>query len=235
MPKLVVCTFLYRGWRPIYEPAHVTTLQRMVKLHLHQDHTFLCITDQPEALTCDTMRLWDMPPMPNKPMPQDGFCRLRLFSSWAREMFEGAWLLHLDLDTVIMDTLDPLLDGWPDFRILQGSGAPYNGSLWLLRTGAHPEVWDQFDSEQSPQAIRGAGYRGSDQGWLSLTVPNAPLYTKQDGIYKSGRKGIRQQPPNVKLVAFPGFVKPWDDEARRLTPWAWERYRLWQTAISVSK
>jgi hypothetical protein len=207
----------------------------MTRQHLHLDHRFVCITDQPAGMPCETMPLWDMPPMPNTPMRQDGFCRLRLFSAWAREAFADGWVLCMDLDTVLMDTIDPLVDGWPDFRILEGNKMPYNGSLWMLRTGRHLDVWEQFDATTSPQAIRQAGYRGSDQGWLSLVLPGAPTYTRRDGVYKSGKRGIVVQPKNVKLVTFPGFVKPWDTAAKTLTPWAWERYRLWQTAIEMGK
>ena len=80
----------------------------------------------------------------------------------------------MDLDTVIVNDITPLFDEDVDFRIWGESDFPQtqwmNGSLWMLRLGARPQVWTRFDPRTSPQEAKLAGARGSDQGWLSYVL-----------------------------------------------------------------
>ena len=70
------------------------------------------------------------------------------------------------------------------------------GGIWLLTTGSHPEVWDRFDPETSPQIAWQQGHRGSDQAWMSHCLyPPRQRFTSKDGLWKMAwlPKGGRHQ------------------------------------------
>src|SRR5690606_10778105 len=59
------------------------------------------------------------------------------------------------------------------------------GGNWLLRAGAHQEVWERF-GEAGIKAARKAGQRGSDQAWISYCLAsNCKVWPKGHGIYEA--------------------------------------------------
>lgn len=229
MADLNVVCFKFNGWRNEYTADHVNKLYRGVSRYLSLPHRFVCITDEPVGIECETFPLWDFPKVNGHGIRQDCYMRLRMFSPWAAEQWPGH-VLMLDLDAVVCDWLDPLITH-DDFRILEGaSSTPYNGSMWLHKTGTRTDAWEKFDPETSPQLALSMKtgnrpWRGSDQSYLSMALPGENTYSTADGVYQSGKSGIALRPFNARLVFFPGFVKPWHPEALTLTPWA---ARIWR-------
>lgn len=221
-------TWLWSGWRPgAYDYRHVNRLYRQLKQHMTGAWRLVCITDDETGIECDTFPLWTMPRarIPGRlGLSTDGvipdcFIRLKLFNPAVAEHF-GDLLVSIDLDTTVYSDLRPLLTN-DDFKIAfnEGrSGAPkYCGTLWQLRTGAHPELWTDYDPATSPKAIAEAGLRGSDQSWFTLKVPNAPMWNREDGVYWVKRfKPRATVPPNARIVYFAGDVKPWGRECEML-------------------
>jgi hypothetical protein len=149
--------------------------------------------------------------------------------------------VSIDLDVVIFDDITDLFPPAEDFKILTGTSAPYNGSLWALTTGTHPDVWASFDPQtapglaQAPLTAAGQHYYGSDQAWLSYTLPGAATWSQADGIwqYRSTlwrEKGAasRPVPPECRMLFFAGNVKPWSPQMRALHPHA---ARTWRQAL----
>lgn len=144
------------------------------------------------------------------------FARLRMFDpEWqARHGIFGR-LVCLDLDVVITGELDPVFDRSEDFVILQGANStnpcPYNGSMMMLRAGAHPEVWRDFSIEEANTKTDVFDF-SDDQGWLAYKVPNAAGWKAgEGGVYgfqKPGWPGGSDLPKDARIVVFPGWRDP---------------------------
>lgn len=193
----------------------------MVRRNYDGDVRVVCVTDDPTGVVCETFPLWrDCATLPNASGAHLPSCyrRLRLFDPATQEAMgiaEGERIVSLDLDAVVVGKLNGLFDrpdafvGWA----VRGSHHPrvYNGSMWMLRAGAHPEVWTTFNPESSPKRAAAAGYRGSDQAWMTYRLNHCVGWTAADGVYSYHLdvRGRPDLPPNARIVMFHGRVKPW--------------------------
>lgn len=144
------------------------------------------------------------------------FARLRMFDpGWqAAHGFEpGDRIVCLDLDLIITGPLDDLFDRPEPFVILQGvntsNPCPMNGSIWMLRAGYRPDVWNDFSLEAA-RAIPFDSFP-DDQAWFAYKLPDAGAYTDQDGVYAFHKRSWPRGetlPKNAKVVAFPGWRDP---------------------------
>lgn len=208
MADLTVCTFLWGTTK--YRPAYVHKLAASVARNLAQPHRFLCITDDDHRLRVDCTRIRD----PELLAVPGCFARLRLFDpEWQAEHGITGRLVCIDLDTVITGPLDPLFDRPDTFAILQNintqNRCKFNGSLWMLRAGAHPEVWRDFSLEAA--AASPFDLFPDDQAWFAAKMPDAAGWTAADGTFGFQKKGWppgTSLPPGARLVAFPGWRDP---------------------------
>lgn len=172
------------------------------------------------------------PPVPFlRERQPDCYRRLALFSPHA--VLLGDRLVSIDLDCVVFGDLAPLLTP-QDFKIAKGKISPYNGSMWMLRAGAHPEVFTKFDPNKSPNEAfahtdpeTGGNYLGSDQAWISHMLPGMPTWGPKDGVYMHyllPQYTRTVKPANCRIVFFPGLIKPWDNEVAFNTPYAHQHY-----------
>lgn len=228
---LTIVTFLWRGWRPLYAAENVNALQRMLAQHLKQPHRLICVTDTPHGIECETMPNWKMPEIKVRPKYPDCYRRLKLFSLDAMKLF-GDRILSLDLDCVILKDIDPLITDH-EFRIVDGFSCPYNGSMWLLKTGTRTKAWDKFIPETSPEEAAkrqlpdGRRYLGSDQSWLSHILPGEETWKNVDGVYlfhgKSKTEALLTI-PRARIIFFPGHHKPWGPRIQAKYPAIHEAY-----------
>lgn len=217
-------------YRSVFAAETVNVLRRMVARHLHIEHRFSCITDDPTGIDPDIriIPLWDdfkdlcSPHGPGNP---SCYRRLKAFSDEAKELI-GERIFSLDLDCVIVNDITPLIDRPEDF-ICWGDTARnthYNGGMWLLRAGTRNQVWDTFDPEKSPRMTRDKGIVGSDQGWISLVLDGKdPKWSDADGVYSFRnhfqRLGIRDLPKNARIVMFHGHYDPWSEQVQNQYTW----------------
>lgn len=210
----------------------MNTLQSMVSRNLKIDHRFVCVTDDPSGIACDTVPLWDEPKIILPRGKPNCYRRLKAFAPDAKDIFGTEWLLSLDLDTVIVDDITDLVTSkmskpftiWGD----TAKNTLYNGSMWLLKLGSHPDVWT--DLPRDPHAVtRARNIIGSDQAWISHKLgPGQPTWGTSDGVYsyrvhlKSGLTGL---PDNAKIVFFHGRIDPWDNIAKAKSPWISDFYK----------
>jgi hypothetical protein len=234
---LSVVTFLWRApayYRSKYTTAHVDILRRMVRRHYPHPHRFVLLTDDPSGLRepdIEVFRLWpDFGHLVNPSGANNPSCyrRLRLFAPNAGE-FLGERFVCLDLDCVITGDLSPLWNRDDDFVIWRAPGGnenPYCGSMFLLKAGARPDVWLQFDPEWSPIETKRAGLFGSDQAWIALVLgPNEATWGPEDGVHSYRLEVARRSlPRHSRVVFFHGTPDPWDKGPMR-NAWVRDAYR----------
>jgi hypothetical protein len=250
---LTVVTFKYapRNYRTTYTAAHVNTLRNMVARHYSKPHRFICITDDPTGVECDSYQLWDdfreMANPSHATARPNCYPRLKLFSKNIGEYLEipeGGKILSLDLDTAIVDDVSPIFERPEDFVIFDAKGdGRYQGSIQLIKVGSRPMLWDEFDPVKTPQITSKAGFKGSDQAWIRYRLPSEAVWTKRDGVlsYLQMIPSRREQhvrpssrwlpprngalPPGTRIVSFAGQNKPWDPRVQQQSQWLKEHYR----------
>lgn len=234
-------TFLCFKWRPFtgyrskFSGRQVDTLRRMVKRFYPHPHRFVCVTDDWSDITepdVEVFKLWDdLSHIPNPSSPRNPSCyrRLKVFAENAGDWL-GERFVCMDLDCVILNDLTPLFDTDADFKIWRSTTQhnEYNGSMWMVRAGAHPELWEEFDPIKTPRLTIGAKKYGSDQGWFAYRLPGMPTWGPEDGVYSFRsdlRQGALQPPRNARIVFFHGKHDPWDADMQRLHHWIRENYQ----------
>lgn len=240
MSDLIATFWLWKGWRAIYSAEHVNAAARMLRDYLTVDRV-VCITDLPKGITeCETYPLWpEWSDLRTRTAP-NCFRRLRLFEpGFIRKELRAERVLTLDLDYVCLKRIDDLIPAEDvPFMMAQGHYAIYNGSMWYVRDGAYPHVWENFDAATTPLKLwhyknpqRGhARLIGSDQAWLSAQLhqqtarlnkqtdtparldgwENPPVWGHKEGVvsYARGSTSYRHARA-ARLWFFPGGVKPW--------------------------
>lgn len=225
-----VCCWLWGGNRD-FRPDHVNTLARMVRRHLSEPHRFVCITDREDGFDAG-IEVLRMPAaaeaLGHLHTPEGGrfpscYRRLWMFSDEARCL--GERVLMIDIDLVVVGDLRPIFAmrqpfvGWRPFRDW-GRPLRYGGGIYLLTPGSRTHVWDDFHGAASIAQARAAGFRGSDQAWISFKLGgDEPYWDRNSGIYSiRDMKGTEHQlPADARLVQFNGPTKPW------ASPLAWVR------------
>jgi hypothetical protein len=198
---LIVSTWL---WGSSYPQHYVERLAAGLFRNLKQEHRFVVFHPQEED-----RYLTEIPGC---------FARLRMFDpSWqaAHDIKSDDRLVCLDLDTVLTGPLDPLFDRPEPFLILQDANlnpCRFNGSLMMLRPGAHPEVWTDFTLEKAKKV---PFYQfPDDQGWLWHKVPRAAGWKagSSSGCYVFMKPGWPQGqaglPKGARYVTFAGWRDP---------------------------
>lgn len=231
---LTVCTWLWGR----YPASHVATLKAMVDRHLAMPHRFVCFTDRLAELPAGvegirTPRL----------QPGDNRCMRRLwhFSPQAREVL-GARALHIDLDVVIVDAIDPLVNRDEPLVIWRAEsgkrhGWCYNPTVTLWTPGARTDLWDAYVADpigiQRRADADGWGFDNSDQAVLTFLLQHeaVPHWTADDGIVSyrvvCGKRGEHGQalPPGARIVSFHGPRDPGQPAFQAASPWIQEHWR----------
>lgn len=231
----VVCWMWNVGFRT-FLPEHVNVQQRMVARHLPVPHRFICITDELEGFS-PAVEVLKTPiaaakvgsiRSPEGPKFPSCYRRLWTFSAEAKEAL-GERILLLDIDLVVTGCLSPILEigadfvGWRPFRDW-GRPLRFGGGIYLLRTGTRTHVWDDFNGADSIKAARKAGFRGSDQAWISYRLAGNEVYwDRKSGIYsiRDFRSAKEKLPSDARLVQFNGPQKPW----QCAIPWVKDHWR----------
>lgn len=222
----------------LFLPAHVNIARRMFARHLTIPHRFICISDSSDGLSDDVE--WLRTPAEAKELGKIGspegmrfpscYRRLWVFSKEARIL--GERILCLDLDFVLTGNMDAVVDrdedfvGWRPFRDW-GKKLRFGGGQYLLTTGSRTHVWENFKGVESIQAARTAGFRGSDQAWLSYCLAGRePYWDNNTGLYSVRDLGPGLDlPADARLVQFNGRDKPWDVARRGRPRWVVEHWR----------
>jgi hypothetical protein len=233
-PLTIVCwKWGQNKYRHDFTAEHVNTLAAMVARNYRLPHRFVCITDDPTGVECETYPLWkDHSEMKNACGDHLPSCyrRLKIFSKSVYQDL-GERILSLDLDVVITRDMAPLWEQHYDFLGWRVRGhvhnVVYNGSMFMFQAGAHEDIWDDFDPEVSPIEANRAGYFGSDQAWMSYKIKGrAPGWTFENGVLSYPREVRRRPLPAVtRMVIFHGKRKPWEPAIQTEAPWVADHWR----------
>ena len=212
-----VLTVLCWKWGSKYAPEHVNALRRQVARFYARPHRFVCCTNDARGLDADITVVPDPEDFAALRSPHGAafpacYRRLRIFAPDAAALF-GERFVCLDIDMVLVADVAPLWDRAEPFVAYRDPLHPTQicGSMMLLTAGALPVVWDGFNPTRSPSLARAAGFRGSDQAWISFCARGAPTWGPEDGVY-SYRKDVAGKglPAGALVIVYHGSPKPWE-------------------------
>ena len=230
-------------WGKKYGPDYVNKLHNMVCRHLHRPFRFVCLTD--DAVGID-------PAIEVKPIPTVGFDEFDQRKPWT---FGHGWLkltsfaqplydlqgrtLFLDLDIVIVDSLDPFFEQPGEFVVIKewdkkdGTG---NTSCYVYTIGAHTDALDHLKNDY-PASISSVR---NEQEFITLYLARqGKLSYWPDAWCRSFKRHCLQRglmgwfkPPTIpegaRIIAFHGKPNPPDAIAgvsgkwyRRVLPTQW--------------
>ena len=195
----VVCV----KWGTKYGPEYVNILRAMVKRNLSLPHRFVCFTDDTKGLNAD------IETFPLDETHLEGWWnKVTLFKP---ELFdlEGR-TLYLDLDVVIVDSIDCFFDFNDEFVIIKEWNCRppkvwWNSSVFLYDIGKLPFVWDNFNVKECDTIIESLA---GDQMWITSQLPNAknwPLDWCSSFKWNCAKHGT---PRDCKIVVFHGQPNP---------------------------
>ena len=130
LSRTVVCL----KWGDMYGPEYVNRLFAMVRRNVEVPVRFVCFTDDPTGLG-EGIEIKPLPDFPEPAYKYARYCsawrKLALFDS-AKTGLEGR-VLFLDLDIVILRSLEPLLQGDAPFMMLENWYQPGKGQASVMR------------------------------------------------------------------------------------------------------
>ena len=215
------------NYRSRFTAENVNIMINMIGRNLDLPHRFLCITDDPAGVSCETYPLWNEP---NVNLPQgrpNCYRRLKVFGEFGKEL--GDRLLSIDLDAVITGNITQIVDRKEDFVIWKdvSQSTLYNGGLWCMTAGTRKQVWEEFRPEILQETKR-LGIVGSDQAIVShILGPGEATWDENDGIlsYRAHlRRGTLPLPPDARIVMLHGSENP-DSPGPQSKRWVRDNYR----------
>ena len=217
MKKQIVCI----NWGTKYGAPYINRLYQMVKANITPPFRFVAFTDTRDGVLPD-IDCFDLPEMP-------GFMPERTIGQWPKSRLwaptlgdlEGPFLF-IDLDVVIMDSLDPFFEfGSPDDVIVARNAAkPFHKlgqtSIYRMPVGALAPLQDIFAAD--PQAIADK-YR-FEQHFVTKNAPNGVEFWPKGWVTHYRIECIPRFPLNyflepkapsgTRVVIFAGGLNPTD-------------------------
>lgn len=229
-----VFTWLWSGWRDVYNHQHVNALNRMLRAHhTERDLQLTCIASKPEGIECATIPMLDDPPgLVQAGSRMNCFRRLRLFDPTTQLQLgiePGDIVMNIDLDVLVRGSLlglvKPLIGpGAVDLVGVKGRHALLNGSCWAFRAFTNWDIWMDFNPRQTPTDLRNLMFNGrrvvgSDQAWISAKLADRPysLWDINDGVFQFASHGRYHRDRGI-LWAYAGGIKPWSTAAWATAP-----------------
>lgn len=196
-----------------YSVEYVAKLRGMVSRHLSQPFRFVCLTDRPAELPTNVEAV--------EITPHKG-----LFGWWAKvELFNRSHgfdgrMLYLDLDTLVVDSLEPVVDFPASFALIPHEGTfngkdglavvkRFNSSVMVWDAGSQDHVFENFIPTKTPKRLWG------DQDHIGEQCPFAAFLPAEWFPRLSSLNG-RQPDAPVKVVL---AKKPKNEIAAQQWPW----------------
>ena len=202
-------------WGTLYGPEFVNKLHAMVQRNLSREHRFVCMTDDTAGIDERIETL----PIPEICMPEgkpkSGWKKLTLFSKELGDL--SGKTLFLDLDVVIVDSIDALFDYADQFTIIEnwtqkGRGIG-NSSVFCYEIGRHVEVLDYYKEHMDEVIVQ----HSNEQVYLSKKIGDIKYWPEEwcrSFKFHSIPGGILRYflPPKIpkgcKILAFHGHPNP---------------------------
>jgi len=134
-------------WGTLFPPDYVNRLYRGVMRNVARPTRFIAFTDDPSGLDQGV----EARPIPPIRLPETGLggSPWRKLALWSREIGLAGDMLFLDLDVVVVGSLDALFDFEPGkLAIIRdwGSTESGNSSVMRLPAGRAPHLVDDFEA-----------------------------------------------------------------------------------------
>ena len=155
-------------WGTKYGAHYVNILATMVKRNMKRPYRFVCFTDDGTDLKPGI----DVRPLPEMSLPghlpERGWQKLTVLGDKLDDLTGTA--LFLDLDIVVLDSLDPFFEEPGRFRIINDWDFPNsvigNSSVFRFEIGKHGDVLEHFIREG--EKVRGE--HRNEQAYLSHAI-----------------------------------------------------------------
>jgi hypothetical protein len=227
-PVNVICM----KWGSMYGPEYVNHLRSGVARHLARPHRFVCFTDDGEGLEAGV----EVKPLPDLGLPAgQRDLRWRKLAVFREQLADlSGTTLFLDLDLVVVDSLEPFFDHPGRFLIVRDDdlfrakplrrlNAPRdrflasvgNSSVFRFEIGAHRYILDAYVADPVAAA---ASYEISQQFQTAQLAAHGDLAYWPRGWCVSFKNGCvprhlaswwrdPQVPAGAKIVVFAGTPK----------------------------
>ncbi len=221
-------------WGTKYGPEYVNILRRMVARHLKRPHRFVCLTDDNRGIDADIETF---------PIPEVGIADFDRRAPWT---FAHGWLkltsfaptlydltgttLFIDLDVVIVDSLDRFFDVPGEFLVIREwdkSDGTGNTSVYRYEIGAHVDALTHLRDNQEASL---AAVRNEQEYITGFLARQGKLGYWPDAWCRSFKRHCLRpfplslfQPPRIPadaaIIAFHGKPNPPDAIAGRSGKW----------------
>mgnify|MGYP002395498880 FL=1 len=133
-------------WGTLYDATYVNRLYSMVKRNLTLPFTMVCFTDNDQGIDSD-IKCYPIPEVNiNSNLPERMWKKLTTFKEDLYGLQGTA--LFLDLDVVIVDTIDCFFEDDNEFMIIKDYNKQWritgNSSVYRFEIGKHGYVYDYF-------------------------------------------------------------------------------------------
>jgi hypothetical protein len=215
-------------WGTLYGPEYVNRLYSMVRRNTTGDLHFVCLTDDPTGVG-EEVRCLPCPTVPMKhPWCNTGWRKLAL---WQPQLYDlRGTFLFMDLDVVIVDSIDELFTWGDGFCVMRNWTQPKkkigNTSVFRYEIGSHPEIWEGVLAQRDelvPQHINEQTYISNVVSRMSFfPEPWCALFKVHCVPRSVPMRWLREPcyPEGTKVVAFPGNPNP-PDAAAGIWPAKW--------------
>lgn len=209
-------------WGTKYGPEYVNKLAAGVWRHFHAPHTFVCFTDNPKDVDTSAVQVRPLPG--DKPAYKAWWTKALLFSP---SVGLRGRVLFLDLDIVIVGSLDALAAATTEFAVLSTDAMAnerrtggYNSSaiLWDADAVGPKAVYERLDA----LAPRVFSVVHRFDHWLEMVMPDRPtLDVACPGapIVEYQGAAVDSVPAGAAVVVFPLQPKPHDVVATHPDGW----------------
>lgn len=179
-----------------YNADYVNRLESMVRRHMSQACHFVCLTDDPIGIRCETEPIdTDLP---------GWWSKLVLFKP--HPALIGQHIIYIDLDTVIVDNIDFLCKQWTFCIIKDWWANTYNSSVMCIPSGFGQRIWTRFECD----AAHLMNVYHGDQDWITTQVDDPETWQAiapgKIGSYKADK--LIDSPCDFSMVCFHGEPKP---------------------------
>ena len=210
MSLTVACVWV-QGHVP-FTPLYVQQLRQMVASHLSRPFRFVCLTDQPQRRM---PRGVEAIPARRPTKCRGWWAKVQLFTPG---LFKGR-VVYLDLDTLVVDALDPIVEYPSSFALIPDAGnwkglyglrvvKRFNSSVMVWDAGVNTRLYEQW----TPAVARELW---GDQDWIGQQMPESDRMPLAWFPRVSELKEREPEPP-VKVV----LVKhPKNHDAVGMYPW----------------
>ncbi len=231
-------------WGTKFGPHYVNRLYAMVQRHLSLPHRFVCFTDDAEGVV-EGVECLPLPDMDLPPGKERGWRKLSTFQDPLFDL-QGP-TLFLDLDVVVVGSLDDFFKISGDFRVIHDWLRPRriegNTSVYRFDANAHPDAFAYFMEhiDEVKANFRHEQAFLSDymhkKGILEYWPPEWCVSFKRSCLppFPANLWKVPEIPEGARVVVFHGNPNPEDAIAGRIkgflrflkpTPWVEEHWCL---------